>query len=61
MDDRIKLREIFNLDGRKVSESESHDYAIDFTPQEAALMRRNSYCSAQASNDALAKIFYNFE
>jgi hypothetical protein len=33
--DRNDLREIFNLYGRKVSDGEWRDYAIDFTPQKA--------------------------
>ncbi|QBR70481.1 DUF2794 domain-containing protein [Beijerinckiaceae bacterium] len=33
--DREELRAIFNLYGRKVSDGEWRDYAIDFTPQKA--------------------------
>jgi hypothetical protein len=33
--DRLELREILNLYGRKVAEGEWRDYAIDFTAQEA--------------------------
>jgi Protein of unknown function (DUF2794) len=44
--DRIELREILNLYGRKVAEGEWRDYAIDFTPQKAvfSIYRRNSEC-----------------
>ncbi|MGH6868103.1 MAG: DUF2794 domain-containing protein [Methylocella sp.] len=33
--DRIELREIFSLYGRKVAGGEWRDYGIDFTPQKA--------------------------
>ncbi len=33
--DRLELREILNLYGRKVAEGEWRDYAIDFTAHEA--------------------------
>jgi hypothetical protein len=33
--DRLELREILNLYGRKVADGEWRDYAIDFTAQEA--------------------------
>ncbi len=44
--DRIELREILNLYGRKVAEGEWRDYAIDFTPQKAvfSIYRRSSEC-----------------
>jgi hypothetical protein len=44
--DRIELRQIFNLYGRKVSEGEWRDYAIDFTAQKAvfSIYRRSSEC-----------------
>ena len=42
--DRLELREILNLYGRKVAEGEWRDYAIDFTPAMAvfSIFRRTS-------------------
>jgi hypothetical protein len=42
--DRLELREILNLYGRKVAEGEWRDYAIDFTAHEAifSIFRRAS-------------------
>jgi hypothetical protein len=44
--DRIELREILDLYGRKVSDGEWRDYAIDFTAQRAvfSIYRRSSEC-----------------
>jgi len=42
--DRMELREILNLYGRKVAEGEWRDYAMDFTPNKAvfSVFRRTS-------------------
>ncbi|GAC1339782.1 MAG: DUF2794 domain-containing protein [Beijerinckiaceae bacterium] len=42
--DRLELREILNLYGRKVAEGEWRDYAIDFSPAKAvfSIFRRTS-------------------
>ena len=42
--DRMELRDILNLYGRKVAEGEWRDYAIDFTPNKAvfSIFRRAS-------------------
>ncbi|MGO9673989.1 MAG: DUF2794 domain-containing protein [Methylocella sp.] len=44
--DRLELREILNLYGRKVAAGEWRDYALDFTPQKAvfSIYRRASEC-----------------
>ena len=45
--DRLELRTIFNLYGRRVAEGEWRDYAIDFTAQKAvfSIYRRSSECA----------------
>jgi hypothetical protein len=45
--DRLELRTILNLYGRKVAEGEWRDYAIDFTPTYAvfSIYRRTSECA----------------
>jgi hypothetical protein len=45
--DRVELREIFNLYGRKVCDGEWRDYGIDFTSQKAvfSIYRRASECA----------------
>ncbi|MEJ0095499.1 MAG: DUF2794 domain-containing protein [Methylocella sp.] len=57
--DRIELRQIFNLYGRKVSEGEWRDYAIDFMAQKAvfSIYRRSSECALYRieKNPKLAK------